>query len=240
MNLNEILANPGMMGNGIKENNNRAAYNFAKGLLGKKDPITGMAISQSANVTEGYLRFELDGGNREEYKFRVLENQGAQLVTENRLKLSDFFLVTHLGFGLYVGAADATPAARANALVQTYNSIQLAAAAAAGTVQAVYNGSLEIRVNDRVFFDSYQMLNFYRAGSAQLGLAVSTAAANNAYVADSWDEPNWGFALNTPFIFLPGRANNEMNLSLPVAVDLTGVTLVLMARGLLIQNAYPQ
>ena len=224
----------------IQVDSPRAALNYIKDVQDGKHP-NAPKINPNAVVSEGFLRLEQNLSTRDSYSFNVLENQGEKFVTERRLKVSDQFLVTHLGLFVISDTLDLNPPPRrAVAPLQTYNSIPLRAALGLSSAEVVWNSLLEIRVDETVYFDGYDTSRFKRAGTAQEGLEVSTGATNPEYVADEWSDANYGMAKLTPFIFLAGRANNKINLQMPSVVAFTTAraAVVLVARGMQIQNAY--
>lgn len=211
----------------IEHNTNRGAYNAVL------DQMAEGRVSENSLVTEGYLRLEKDLSQHSTIRFPVLTNDGEKHSTERRLNISDMFLVTHMGFMTYEASA-LTPVERAQARFSTNEF-------SGGTVQnsfrALYAGSFSIRVDQTVFFDKYDALRFYRAGTAQ----VQTPASGPAYQVATYDSVNYPFSPIVPFITLGGRDNNKIELDLGANINFateSTATAVVMFRGLLIQNAY--
>jgi len=224
----------------IKSDTPRAALNYIKDAQKGMNP-SGPKISPDAVVSEGYLRLEQDLGTRDSYDFNVLENTGQPTVTERRLKVSDQFLVTHLGLFIISNSLPFTDNSRSIAPLQTYNSVRVRGAIGSDNAEIIYNGFLEIRVNETVYFDAYDTQRFKRVGTAQEGVEVSTGATEPAYVADEWSDQHYGLANLTPFIFFGGKANNKVSLNLPTSIaigDGLSASVVLVAHGMQIQNAY--
>lgn len=212
----------------ITENNDRGAYNqlVQQQKAGK--------ISGNALITEGYLRSEANLGATNRVSFDLVQNQGsAQNVTEKRLQISDCFVMTHLSLLLYTGSVDQIPTQEERASAQLF-SFPSDRINGSGNINAVYNSFLQIRVNQTVFFDRFDTLNFLRVGTAQAGLVAP------AYTSSTWDTRYWAFAPIVPFITFGGQDSNDVSLNLPQGVDLSAnfATAVFFARGLLVQNAY--
>lgn len=225
----------------IQVNSSRAAVNYLRDVQAGKIR-NAPKINKNAVVTEGFLRLEVEAATKDTYRFSVLENQGTQANTETRLKVSDMFLMTHLLVGaIYAVGALNDPIERAISPIYTSNVGDLWFRLGDG-VQALWNSSLEIIVDSTVYFDRYDILRFKRSGVAQKGLAASANATSNVYLESQWDDKDWGFAQLTPFIFLGGRANNQISINMPAAINYTpnSLAFVLIARGMQIQNAYSE
>lgn len=226
-------------GNKIQFNTDRDAFNY---LLGQQKLPRGAAnaVNPDATITEGYLRSEVDLTQQNQITFPITVDDGnaPRNATERRLAISQMFLVTQVSVMLYTAGAEPTPEDRAQAVLHTYPAIEVNAGTA--DMNVIYNGFLQARVDQVTYFDALDTKRFFRAGTAQQGVEVSTGATNPAYVADEWDSQNWGMYRLTPFIFLGGQSNNVITLNLPANIDLTdnNATCVLFLRGLLIQNAY--
>lgn len=229
--MNNRLANAGgvqSFANRIQVNTDRDAYNY---LLGRqKLPGTDEnAINPNATISEGYLRSEVDLVQQNSVTFPITVNDGdGQQVTERRLKISQMFLVTQIGLFLY-NHGTGSAADRAVATLHTYEAT---AVNTSGDMGVIYNSYLSARVDEVTYFDALDTLRFRRVGQAQVGVA--------GIVADQWDATNWGFYRLTPFIFFGGQSSNVVTLQLPTNIDLSTdtTTVVMEARGLLIQNAY--
>lgn len=198
-----------------------------------------------ANATQlpGYIRSEVVLGTQNEISFAIGTNEQANgqtiFSTENRLNINDAFFITHWAVGFYTYAT-ATTGARARARIHQFPNTSVFGLNAP-EVAGAYNGKLSLRVDDRVYVDGMDMMRFYNAGTAQQGLAVSTAATNNAYFADAWDNVG-GFANETdPLVRLNGPGKNIFRIALPDTMNFTqvvgsNVVAVLYLRGWLSQN----
>jgi hypothetical protein len=191
----------------------------------------------------GFIRSEVVLGVQNEISFAIGTNEQANgqtiVATENRLNINDAFFITHYKVG-FLTFPTATPADRLRARIHQFANTQVFGLNTP-SVQGAFNGKLSLRVDDKVFIDSMDMLRFYAASEAQQGLAVSTAASNNAYFADAWDNVE-GWANETdPLVRLNGPGKNIFRVQLPDTVSFNlvagqQVVAVLYLRGWLSQN----
>lgn len=216
----------------IRRNNLRSAWDY----LQKK------YAGQKKVITESYLRTEVGLATTSTLlDFKILENEptasGNPLrVTEKRLNVSDNFLVTKMGFFHYVEAEPGVDDPGVQPLRTYPNSIAYAAAADVNKLQTIYNGTLEIRVNSTVYFDSYDMMSFYRAPTSQQGVDVSTGA-NPDILSDGWDSPNYGLASITPYIEFGGTQKNVVKVNAATTGSYQAKAVgVMIFKGLLIQD----
>lgn len=196
-------------------------------------------------ATEGTLRLESALSTSASYTFQVNANQ-SQIVTEIRLRQGDVFLAT--GIGLYLKKAAATSptdAQQTTAALHTFpNSTVFTGASEAANLQSIYNSRLQFQVNSTNLTETLDTRRYYRVGEAQQGLAVSTAASNNAYFASQWNVADYGMMTFHQTIALNGQANNTINLLLPTGVDCSGTSstnyAVIYLKGVLLINAAKQ
>lgn len=198
---------------------------------------------RDATQLPGYIRSEVALGVQNEISFAIGTNEQANgqtiSATENRLNINDAFFITHYSVGFLTFTA-ATPTTRQRAPIHQFPNTQVFGLNAP-SLQGAYNGKLSLRVDDRMYVDSMDMMRFYNASTAQQGLAVSTAASNNAYFADAWDNVG-GWAHETdPLVRLNGPGKNIFRVALPDTMDFTlvagqTVVAVLYLRGWLSQN----
>jgi len=193
--------------------------------------------------TPGYLRSEVVLGaaqNQVTFEMAANQNNGQAISpTENRLKVNDAFYPTHYGVFFYTYTT-ATARTRLLAQLQSFGN-DAVFGANAPEVNGAYNGFMSLRVNDRVYFDSVDMLRFKYVTPAQEGLAVSTAASNNAYFESGWNTdvmPD----LSDPLVRLNGQFSNKFTVNFPDSLDFTKVAAntvvaVMFTRGWLVQNA---
>ncbi len=195
--------------------------------------------------TPGYLRSEVVlGAAQNQVTFEMAANQQnpngqAIAATENRLKVNDAFYPTDYGVFFYKYTT-ATVRTRLLAQLQSFGNDAVFGANAA-EVNGAYNGFLSLRVNDRVYFDSVDLLRFKYVTPAQEGLAVSTAASNNAYFESGWSGDVLA-SMSDPLVRLNGQFSNKFTANFPDSLDFTKVgtetvVAVMFVRGWLAQNA---
>ena len=208
-------------------NEQRAVYQAIKKDLEGND---------KAIITPGYLRLEALTGTTSRYDFRVLENQGATLVPEQRLKLSDAFYVTHVA--VYI-RKDTAGAPIGSGEPQTWAS-QLIFPAAEGLAMATImnTGRLNVQVDGVVYIQGLDLMRFRKVGPAQMGTLQATGAT--AYPASEWSTGEV-FQAATPVFRLNGGSNNEVSILLGQSVAAGAVAganyISVHFHGFLAQNA---
>lgn len=217
-------------------NRQRAIYNDLRynTYAGQRDVI----------ITDSYLRFETTLGTSTSLSFNTLVNQGAQTVTEHRLNMPDRFCVTDMGFFIRkVAAATPTDGQIASAQLDTFpNPLTYTGAGEAAALNALYNSYLTVRIDSVVYYDSLDLLRFYRVPTSQQNVSYVVASpAGNTIQADGWDTMNYGFAPIDPTFSLDGKAKNDITVTLPTSIAMAGTSsvnsAVLIVRGFLLQNA---
>jgi hypothetical protein len=193
-------------------------------------------------TTQSYLRLEKQLTTQSAVTFDVLNNQGAQTVTEKRLAITDAFQISALSIFFYTHNSTVANSQEKSRLHSWNNPSVFAGAGEAASLQGFYNGYLSIRVNSTVFLDSLDIYRFYRAGVAQQGLEQTVTPTVGTYQADSWDGGDYGFYSMTPSIELSGATKNEISISLPSNLTVTPAAnhrtfVVCYLRGFLQQNA---
>jgi len=194
--------------------------------------------------TPGYLRSEFVlGAAQNQVTFEMAANQnnpGQQLSPlENRLKMNDAFYPTEYSVFFYTYTT-ATASTRLRAQLQSFGNTG-GSGLNAPEIDGAYNGALALRVNDRVYFDSVDMLRFKYVGEAQQALAVSTAATLNSYFSSEWNTGNMP-DMADPLVRLNGQYSNKFTATFPDSLDFTKVAgqtvvAVMYTRGWLAQNA---
>ena len=140
----------------------------------------GKTFGKNTIITESFLRFEVPLTSSQVFAFNVQENQGLQTTsTERRLKSSDAFIVNK--WGLFLKKTTAT-VSNGQAKLFTYpEPTVFSGVDEAANLEEIYNGSFTVKIDQTTWFDAIDNLRFKRVTEAQQGLAVSTAASNNAY-----------------------------------------------------------
>jgi hypothetical protein len=199
-------------------------------------------------TTPGYLRLESLAPTTavSQFNFNTLDTSGTKTATERRLKLSDSFTVTDVSFYIGYGSATANaPTALQYATQQlaTFPNPRIGAFAGKfDELEAIYNGFLTLRVDTTTFIDSIPMRQFFRVGTSQQGVAVSTTATTGVIGADEWPLSMYGRTELLPTIELNGQSNIEWSITLPTAVDCSAAStffsnMVLILTGFLNQGA---
>jgi hypothetical protein len=108
-------------------------------------------------------------------------------------------------------------------------------------LQGMYAGSLQVRVNETVYMDALDMLEFLRADTSQQGNANSSVATVGIVGYSAW-EGNRAFYRMTPNIAFNGLGTNIVQVNLPESLALACPVVteenvaVFIARGFNIQN----
>jgi hypothetical protein len=199
-------------------------------------------------TTPGYLRLETIMPNSavSQFSFNTLDTSGTKTATERRLKLSDSFTITDISFYIGYGSATSfspTAAQYASQSLATFPNPRVAAIGAnAANLEAIYNGYLSLRVDTTTFIDSIPMRQFFRVGTSQAGVAVSTTATTGVIGADEFPLSMYGKTELLPSIELNGQSNIEFTITLPNATNCAAVATyftncVLILQGFLNQGA---
>lgn len=203
------------------------------------------AYGPDAIATAGYLRSEVlmptTGITSIKFPITAQDNSGgAQRTSEKRLLNNDAFLATHLG--VFIARQDTT-LAQSSEILHSFPNPRIFTNAADGLtgVQGFYAGSLQVRVNETVYFDALDCLSFMRADTAQQGNANSAVAVTGVVGWSAW-EADRCFKRITPNIAFNGLGNNFVQVNLPESLVLGTATAgqaniaVFIARGFNIQN----
>jgi hypothetical protein len=206
---------------------------------------------RGAIITQSYLRCEkqLGATASTNFSFDILANQGTPSTSERRLQITDRFAVTAISVMLYnaAGTASVVPQAdRSTAKLYSWNAPSRFTAANSITLESIYNGYLQAKVDGVTYIDSLDCRRFYRVPTSQQGTIVSTGTATASTFptiqADGYDGTHYPFCQITPSLVLNGAGRNEMQIYTPEATAVSPSTtsinfLVLYMRGFLIQNA---
>lgn len=193
-------------------------------------------------ATEGTLRLETALASSASYTFQINQNQ-SQVVTAISLRQGDAFVATSIGLFLKKAGSSTSPtdAEQAVANLHTFaDPTVFTGSGEAVNLNSIYNSTLQLNINNNILTQSLDTLRYKRVATAQQGLAVSTAASNNAYFQSGWDSADYGFMTFNQAIAFNGQANNSVSLTLPTGVNCAGTSsvnyAVLMFRGVLIIN----
>lgn len=202
-------------------------------------------IAQAAGVpveslSESFLRLETVLGTGNSIQFNAQLNVGTPIATEQRLKLNDGFIITHIG--LFVKKiASATPTANQHAIAELYPYTNPSVFDGTNdpNVEALYNSTLSLTVNQRTWIPAMNTFSFKRVPDAQKG--APTAAGPLVTPTDGRPNSLYGY-VETDLIVLTGSQNIDIAITLPTGWNAsmaeTGETncAVLMIAGYLAQN----
>lgn len=206
--------------------NSRAGYNALASTFG--DQVI---------LTPSTLRSEVLLGTQSSLQFQLTETANAA-VTERRLSTNDAFVMSHVG--IFIGRRDTTQARSSMRLHSFDDPLVFTTAAEGFGLAAMYNGFLNVQVNDIVYIDGMDMHNFRRVDGAQEGLAVSAVAGSGVTPRSAW-EANRAFKDLTPWVIFNGLSRNVISCEFPESFTAGAGAgfenyAVLMCRGYLAQN----
>lgn len=212
----------------------RLVYQQAKAAIERAGYSAGSAV-----LSQSYLRFEAPlSTTKAQYQFDVLINQNTNgvITTQNQLNLQDAFVVANIGFFV----ANPSGLTATDFRLFTYdNSTVFTGANVANGIRTVYNGQLELTVNQRQIVTGWNVNRHYVVPQQQQTANADYTASSINY-QDQIDgdtgyypcEPNW---------VLVGSKKNDLILNLPAApaAVLANSRVVVILAGLLAQNVTP-
>jgi hypothetical protein len=190
----------------------------------------------NAVLSQSFLRFELQMTTTQTtYQFDTLVNENAanfNSVTSFKLNLQDAFVTS--GIGLFW--ADNQTLADAN-----YPLYSFADALTWGPdAWGLYNGNLQLTVNQRTILTGWDTSRHYNANQYQNGsvpVAQQTTSVNQLALSDD------GFYPVEPNVVMVGSKKNVLQLVLPQALQSLPISgrgrIICIFRGLLAQNVTP-
>jgi hypothetical protein len=210
----------------------REVFNNARKL------IDAAGLSTSATVlSQSYLRSEVQmSTSTTSYHIPILVNDnqnGANSAynTSQLLQLQDAFVVS----GIYIGWGAPTSATDTEWIPQTFNDGQIATSAAiAKSLYTLYNGNLQIVVNNRQILTGWDIQRHFFVPQTQQ-IAATGQTTNMSQV----DFSENGFYPVEPNLVLVGSKNNQVSINLPSAIANipTYGRIVCVFRGIMAQNA---
>jgi len=212
---------------------NRLVFENAKNFVASQ----GFDVSRAV-LTQGYLRSEVAmSTSQASYHVPVLVNDstnGSPYATEQRLALQDVFVVSSIGIFIAAPAASTTTAFP---LLSYPNATTFSTSGAAAALYNLYNGSLNITVNNQQILPSWDIFRHYFVPQTQNGVGVT---AESVFPIDQIDATENGFYASEPNILLNGASNIQATLSLPGAIGTlqasTAPRIVVLWRGIKAQN----
>lgn len=179
---------------------------------------------------QSYLRLELPlVAGVTQYNFDILINQGTPFNTERRLKLQHSFVASEVA--MYLGAPSGTTDATYKPL--TYSSpvffpVNFAA------MQAIYNGSMNIMVDNIKYMDAWDLWRHYVVNETSQTAPLGPGSPN-----DQYDGKCDGFYPIEPNIVFIGSKDNQVQITLPAGITAVEANsrVILIFRGILAQNS---
>lgn len=195
-----------------------------------------------AKCTQSYIRSEAAmSATQTTYQMPLIVNQqqtgGASRVLNNLLSMQDIFVVANLFVGWTVATATAS-----NGKVYSYPSITGAGSVAIATaLQTLYNGRLNILNNNVNVVPSWDLNRhlFVPRTQQNTNFNVAAVTAPAEFTIDQLNLLEDGFCPVEPNWVINGGGNMVATINLPGAIATipTNGAIVMIARGILIQNA---
>jgi len=210
----------------------REVFNNARKL------VDAAGLSTSATVlSQSYLRSEVQmSTSTTSYHIPILVNDNqnganSSYNTSQLLQLQDAFVVS----GIYIGWGAPTSTTDTEWIPQTFNDGQIATSAAiAKSLYTLYNGNMQIVVNNRQILTGWDIQRHFFVPQTQQ-IAATGQTTNMSQV----DFSENGFYPVEPNLVLVGSKNNQVSINLPSAIANipTYGRIVCVFRGILAQNA---
>lgn len=191
-----------------------------------------------AILSQSYLRLErVASTSSTSYQFGVLVNDqpGGSTIRplEQRLNLQDSFFVSSIQMFVY----NTTNATDTDSVFQSYPSPTYFTATAAQALYQLYNGTLNLTVNNRVITPNWDLNRHLCVPQTQQ--TVTPIASGT--VVNQFEGSNYGEYACEPNWVLIGSKNNSLTINLPNAISTLKATsttvITLMLRGVLAQNS---
>ena len=211
----------------------RLVFDNAKNLVNNAGFSAGQAV-----LSQSYIRSEVAmSTSTTSYQIPILVNStgsNTNFATNNLLNLQDAFVVSSIGVFVSIPAASTTTAFP----LYTYpNASAFTTSGAAAALYNLYNGKLQVVVNNRQIVSAWDLYRHLYVPQTQQG------AASTATTIDENDATEYGYYPVEPNIVLVGSKNNVVSLELPGAISTlqAGVAprIVVIMRGILAQNVTP-
>jgi hypothetical protein len=210
----------------------REVFNNARKL------VDAAGLSTSATVlSQSYLRSEVQmSTSTTSYHIPILVNDNqnganSSYNTSQLLQLQDAFVVS----GIYIGWGNPTSATDTEWIPQTFNDGQIASSAAiAKSLYTLYNGNMQIVVNNRQILTGWDIQrHFFVPQTQQIAAVGQTTNMSQVDFSEN------GFYPVEPNLVLVGSKNNQVSINLPSAIANipTYGRIVCVFRGILAQNA---
>lgn len=153
------------------------------------------------------------------YNFDVLESQTQTLQgDEIRLNLNDEYTITQMGFYLQAKVLDSRLVDTGARVLLTHSQFQLSASEAA-KVQPFYDGAFQIAVNNIIYLDKYDTKKSNIIPITQNNNGGGPGIGYYTATSDSNDFTRHGLYPTEPMVVLSGAKKNNLQLTLPRAID---------------------
>jgi hypothetical protein len=185
------------------------------------------------NLSQSYLRSEVELTNLSQYQFLLQRGQvAAPIVTERLLQLNDQFVVTHFTLGTkFIAAAAPTDTQHLIASVDTFVNANTYTGNAANAA-ALFNSSFSWTIDRKQYLPAFPLRSFLRVPTTQ------TTATNT--LENGYDNGLYGFFPSEPTL-IDGRQTLDLIADLGAAVTISAASqstwAVLEVRGYLVVNA---
>jgi len=189
---------------------------------------------EHAKLTQSYLRSEVAlSTSIANYHLPVLVNDtqnGASRINQKSLNLQDIFVLTDLAVYIGVGSATST-----KAQLYSYPNSSIFTAATDDDLWSIYNGYLNLTINNEQVLPAWDVLRHYFAPQTQGGVGIT---AQTVFPVDQFDASNDGFYPVEPGIVMNGAANINFQLTAngAPATVLANSFICVIQRGILCQN----
>lgn len=203
----------------------RMVYENSQRALLKAFP--GMDIAKF-KCTQSFLRLELAlSTSITRYQFQILnQTSGSQFNTEQRLNLQDSFVVSSLAvlLGKPSSSTDTTFELDTYANATKYTN--------AAAMNAVYNGNLQVSVNNDVIVPAWDIQRHFYRPQTQLTAATNSPADQKRLAEDA-------FYAVEPNVTAIGSKNTVITINLPAALSAVDASsrIIVFLRGVLAQNS---
>lgn len=194
---------------------------------------TNIDVLDQFKLTQSDLRLEQAlQANNNTYTFPVMvniQNGGqSQFNTELRLNMQDTFLPQYIGLFL------AKPASAIDTTFPLLTYPNPAVFTNATQMEAIYNGKLNIQVNNTNY-----ITNWMTARHKLVPQTQQTAAPGAGSPLDQIDGADYGFFPMQPYVIISGSSNMQITVNLPVAPTAVDANsrLVLIFRGIIAYNS---
>jgi hypothetical protein len=194
----------------------------------------GYDVSQAV-LTQSYVRSEVAASTSlANYRLPIVVNDTTNSIsafnTEKRVQLQDIHVVYEMG--LFI----AKPSSSTDTTFKLYtNPNATAFPTGASSLQTLYNGFLNMQVNNQNILPAIDTFRFYNVPQTQNGVGVT---AQTVFPADQENGSTDGFYAVEPNLLLNGAANIVFNLTLPAAFATldANTRIVAIFRTILAQN----